>query len=127
MDTPLKTPALILLLGLCLLVSGCFAPGSARHLSSDVCLLLPEQTTKLDVVRQLGSPQVKRHNDEGETWVYFQEKKSFTNRLPLAGQHLGRRDYEVVTVSFCCNTVHACVFRAMDEEEFRSLELPASE
>ena len=88
---------------------------------------MPEQTTKLDVVRQLGSPQIKRHNDEGETWVYFQEKKSFTKRIPWAGKRLGQKDYEVVTVTFTGNTVHACVFRAMEEEEFRSLGLPTSE
>jgi hypothetical protein len=110
-----------------LLASGCFSRNSARHLSSDVCLLLPEQTTKLDVVQQLGSPQVKRQSDEGETWVYYQVKKSLAGRLPMAGKHLGSRDYEVVTVTFSGNTVHACVFRAMDEEEFRSLGLPKSE
>ena len=112
---------------LCLLLTGCFTHNSARHLSSDVCLLLPDQTTKLDVVQQLGSPQRKRITEEGETWIYYQENKNFAGKLPWAGKHIGNREYEVVTVTFIGNQVRACVFRAMDDEEFRSLELPVDE
>ncbi len=100
---------------------GCFSKNTGRHLSSDVCLLFPEKTTKQEVVQQLGSPQIRQSNDSGEVWIYYQVHKSFFKKVPWAGNYLGKEEYEVVTVSFTGSQIRACVFRAMNVEEFQSL------
>lgn len=106
---------------------GCFSTGPLRHLSSDVCLLFPEQTTKRDVVRQLGTPDLMREAADSETWFYYQVDKSFLAGLPWLGDTIGTQTYEVVTVTFTGVEVRACVFRSMSKQEFQGLGITAGD
>ncbi len=106
---------------------GCFSKNSGRHLCSDVCLLFPEKTTKQEVVRQLGSPEIRRNDESGEVWIYYQVHNSLLRNIPWAGQYLGKQEYEVVTVRFTGSKVRACIFRAMDSEEFQSFGITVQE
>lgn len=115
------------LIFLIFLLCGCFSKNSGRHLSSDVCLLFPEKTTKQEVVQQLGSPEIRRIEESGEVWIYYQLHKSLMRKIPWAGQYFGKEEYEIVTVSFAGPQIRACVFRAMNSEEFQALGIPVEE
>jgi len=111
----------VLLCMISFVLGGCFASSPARHLSSDVCMLLPKQTTKRQVVQQLGSPNIRREDEAGETWIYYQVHKSMLADLPWLGDSLGSESYEVVTVTFTGTEVRGCVFRDMGRQEFQAL------
>jgi hypothetical protein len=115
----------------CLL--GVFLPGCAgvatpvRHLSSDVCLVMPARTTRQEVLSFLGEPDRKITTVEsGEIWLYQKVNKSFAKKMPLLGDRLGRQDYETVSVTFVGDLVKTCLYRQFDEAEFEKFnsELP---
>ena len=102
-------------------LAGCASfSAPVRHLSSDACLVLPEKTTKQEVVSFLGQPDRKIYtgNNNLETWLYLKSNKSFGRKLPLFGGMLGSQSYETVTVTFEAERVRACVYREHDENEF---------
>jgi outer membrane protein assembly factor BamE (lipoprotein component of BamABCDE complex) len=90
-------------------------------------MLLPNQTTKQQVVQQLGTPNLRRLEEGVEKWIYYQKHQSFMAKLPWAGNHVGTEEYEVVTITFTGTEVRACVFRAMDREEFQALGIESKE
>ncbi|MDH5299676.1 MAG: hypothetical protein OEV91_11725 [Desulfobulbaceae bacterium] len=101
-----------------LLLSGCHRQ-PVRHLSSDVCLLLPGQMTKKDVVAYFGDPNQRRTGDGGEeVWVYYEVKKSPLRKTPYIGSRLGYEEYDVVTITFAGDRLQACVYRSLEEDEF---------
>jgi outer membrane protein assembly factor BamE (lipoprotein component of BamABCDE complex) len=105
----------------CLVIlAGCSSFSSpVRHLSSDVCLVMPESTTRQEVLSFLGEPDKKITTaDNGETWLYLKVKKSFSRKMPLVGERLGSHDYETVTVTFDADLVKTCFYRQFDEDEF---------
>ncbi len=105
--------------------SGISAP--VRHLSSDVCLVMPESTTRQEVISFLGEPDQKITNAEkSEVWLYLKVNKSFSKKLPLVGTKLGEQNYETVTVTFDGDLVKTCLYRQFDEVEFEKFnsELP---
>jgi hypothetical protein len=115
----------VLLLGL--LLAGCHRQ-PVRHLSSDVCLLLPGQTTRQEVLAFLGSPEQRRLDPiEGETWIYYQVKKSFFRKAPYLGGKMGEEHYDVVTVTFQGDLIRTCAYRSFDEEEFNKAGLAGRE
>jgi outer membrane protein assembly factor BamE (lipoprotein component of BamABCDE complex) len=98
-----------------------------RHLSSDVCLVMPESTTRQEVLSFLGEPDRKITTAEkSEVWLYLKVNKSFSKKLPLLGAKLGSQNYETVTVTFDGDLVKTCLYRQFDEDEFEkfSAELP---
>ena len=108
--------------------AGCIgASAPVRHLSSDVCLVMPESTTRPEVISFLGEPDRKTTNtDNQEVWLYLKINKSFTKKLPLLGGKLGEQNYETVTVTFDGDLVRTCLYRQFDETEYEkfSAELP---
>ncbi|MDH4320254.1 MAG: hypothetical protein OEV73_02020 [Desulfobulbaceae bacterium] len=112
-----------LLLGCCLvgllLLPGCWHGEQVRHLSSDVCLLLPGQMTQKDVLAYLGEPNQRRADAEGRmVWLYYEVRKSTMRKTPFLGKRLGYEEYDVVTITFAGDTMQACVYRSLDEKEF---------
>jgi len=110
-----------------LTLSGCFfSREPVRHLASDVCLITPDLTQK-QVLDILGPPNHQKHNPEegGETWIYYEVKKSVLRKTPYIGDRLGNEDYELITISFVGGQVRTCAYRALKEGEFKALGIPA--
>ena len=115
-----------LLLACCLFallsVPGCGGGEPVRHLSSDVCLLLPGKMTRKEVVGYMGEPNQQRTDADGRTvWIYYAVKKSTLRKAPLLGDKLGYEDYDVVTITFDGELMLTCVYRAYNEKEFAEL------
>ena len=104
------------------ILAGCSTFSSpVRHLSSDVCLVMPESTTRQEVLSFLGEPDRRiTTGDSLETWLYLKANRSFTRKLPLVGDMVGSQDYETVTVTFAAGRVRTCVYRQFDEEEYKN-------
>ena len=103
----------------------CFLAGCAsfsspvRHLSSDACLVMPESTTRQEVISFLGEPDQKIATaGNSETWLYLKVNKSFSRSLPLLGERVGTENYETVTITFDADLVKACLYREFDQKEF---------
>lgn len=105
------------LIGLLLLPACAHRP--VRHLSSDVCLLVPGQMTQKDVLGYLGEPDQRRTDAQGQqVWVYFEVKKSTMRKTPYVGERLGYENYDVVTITFAGERMQTCVYRSLTEDEF---------
>jgi len=116
----LKIFTFFLLLVQACLLSGCLYQDRVPHLASDVCLILPEKSTKEDVLSYLGQPAITRREADGsEIWIYYQVEKSLMRKLPLVGAKMGYENYDVVTVSFVEKTVRMCAYRYFNEEQFK--------
>lgn len=112
-----------LLLGCCLvgllLLPACSSHQPVRHLSSDVCLLLPGQMTQKDVVGYMGEPNQRRTGSDGrEVWLYYEVRQSTLRKTPFIGNRLGSAEYDVVTITFVGDAMQACVYRSLDENAF---------
>jgi len=104
------------------LLCGCATSQPVRHLSSDVCLVMPDSTTKTEVLSFLGEPDRRESQPNGdETWFYYKKNESFLRKLPILGQELGSSNFETVTVSFVGEQVRTCVYRQLEPEEFKAL------
>ena len=102
-----------------LLLSGCSRAQPVRHLSSDVCLLLPGHMTQKDVLGYLGEPNQRRAGTDGKmVWLYYDVHQSTLRKTPFLGKRLGSEAYDVVTVTFAGDTMQACVYRSLDEKAF---------
>ena len=101
-------------------LTGCAGVSSpVRHLSSDVCLVMPESTTRQEVISFLGEPDRKIMSAENlEIWLYRKVNKSFLKKIPLLGDKLGSQNYETVTVTFEAELVKTCLYRQFDEAEY---------
>ncbi len=101
---------------------GCATSQPVRHLSSDVCLVMPDSTTKTEVISFLGEPNLRQSQTNGdETWYYFKKNESFLRKFPLLGDELGTSNYETVIVSFVGEQVRTCLYRQLKPEEFQVL------
>jgi len=115
-----------LLLACCLFsllfFSGCGQKKQVRHLTSDVCLLLPGQMSKKDVLSFMGEPNLRRAGDDGKMeWIYYDVRKSSLRKTPLVGDKMGHENYDVVKVTFDGELIFTCVYRSYDEKEFAGL------
>jgi len=110
------------------IIAGCAGTSQPiRHLSSDVCLVMPESTTRQEVLSFMGAPDRKtRTADSQEVWIYKKINKSFAKKMPLLGEKLGSQNYETVTVTFVGELVRTCLYREFNEAEYEkfSAELP---
>ncbi len=103
-------------------ITGC-AKKHVRHLASDVCLVTPEKTTKEQVLTYLGQPDEQYEmTDGGETWIYYDVKKTALHNTPYIGDKIGDKKYEKVTVTFVGDIVQTSVYRLLTEEEFQEGE-----
>lgn len=99
-------------------LGGCATANPVRHLSSDVCLVLPESTTKSEVIAFLGEPDQKSTADgAAETWIYYKKNDDLIRKLPLLGEKFGSLNYEVVTVSFTGDLVRTCIYRQLEPSD----------
>ena len=101
-------------------IHGCSSKDPVRHLSSDVCLIVPENNNKKEVKEILGPPDHIKKNDadKSETWVYYQVRKSFVKKMPLIGKKYGTEEYDVITVSFDENArAKKCIYRSLGKED----------
>lgn len=110
----------VLCLLVAVLVSSCGGKSTQiRNLSSDVCLVMPDSTTRQEVLSFLGQPDRKMSKgDNLEMWLYLDVSKSLSRKMPLVGSNLGHETYETVTVTFEADLVRACFYRQFDEKEF---------
>lgn len=110
---------LIFCLSALLPVTGCGPATTVRHLSSDVCLLLPGKMSQKEVIDIMGEPNVRRTDAEGRmVWFYYEGHESALRKTPLIGKQMGKEDYDVVSITFEGETLQACVYRSFDEKEF---------
>ena len=111
----------IIFIPIVLFLSACATTPPVRHLSSDVCLVMPDSTTKTEVLSFLGKPDLRQAQPNGdETWYYYKKNESFLRKIPLLGQELGSSNYETVIVSFVGEQVRTCVYRQLEPEELKS-------
>ena len=112
--------SVVCFIAVALFVVGCGGKSTeVRQLSSDVCLVMPESTTRQEVLSFLGDPDKKIAKGENlETWIYLDVKKSFAKRMPLVGKKLGNTTYETITVTFEADLVRTCFYRHFDPMEF---------
>lgn len=105
---------------LAVFLAGCAGVSTpVRHLSSDVCLVMPESTTRQEVLSFLGEPDRKIVTGEkSEVWIYQEASKSFLKKIPWLGENLGTQNFETVTVSFEGDLVKTCLYRQFDETEY---------
>ncbi|NTV13628.1 MAG: hypothetical protein HGA96_06835 [Desulfobulbaceae bacterium] len=100
-------------------LAGCATTTPMKHLSSDVCLVMPESTTKAEVLSFLGEPDQKSNFQEGdELWIYYKKDQDFIHKMPLIGEQFGTLNYETVTISFIGNKVRTCIYRQLNQREF---------
>ncbi|MBU0485045.1 MAG: hypothetical protein KKB30_11100 [Proteobacteria bacterium] len=110
----------VLFIFLLFLITACGAKEPVRHLSSDVCLVMPEKTTRQEVLSFMGNPDQRQVSPEGdEKWIYARVKKSFWRQTPLIGNYFGFETYDVVTVTFLGDKVFTCVYRELDEKDYK--------
>ncbi|OGQ95364.1 MAG: hypothetical protein A2521_06895 [Deltaproteobacteria bacterium RIFOXYD12_FULL_57_12] len=119
---PFKKNGLIvfLLIALSAAVVGCFRHEPVRHLASDAGLVVPGKTTRQDVLVFFGEPDERQTLASGEeVWIYSQVRKSLMRKTPMVGNRLGSEEYDVVNISLAGDLVTSCVYRMLDEGEFK--------
>jgi hypothetical protein len=89
--------------------------------------MISKGISKEEVMAHLGMPNERHTTENGETWVYFQVKKSLLRNTPYIGESLGTEDVEVATVQFAGNKVITCVYRSLTAEEFRNSGISETE
>lgn len=112
--------ATVLIVIVSLVAGGCGGKTTqTRQLASDVCLVMPDSTTRQEVISFLGEPDKKISKGENlETWLYLDVRKSFSKKMPLIGKNLGHENYETVIVTFEADLVRTCLYRNFDPTEF---------
>lgn len=109
----------LLVLSISMFLAGCATTTPVKHLSSDVCLVMPESTTKIEVLSFLGEPDEKFTTPEhDETWVYLKKNENIARKLPIIGEKYGLKDYETVTITFTGDKVKTCIYRQLTPAEF---------
>lgn len=100
---------------ICILASFFFVAGCSskpvRHLASDAALIKPGQSTRQDVSRYLGKPDVRRTLSPGiEEYVYHQDRKGAFGRMPVVGGWIDPKSYEMISVTLDGDLVTHCEF-----------------
>ena len=114
----LNVMAIAICVALFMGMSGC-ANKNVRHLASDVCLVTPEKTTKEQVLSYLGQPDEQYEMAEGgETWIYYDVKKTALSDTPYIGDKIGDKKYEMVRVKLEGDIVQDIIYRLLTEEEY---------
>ena len=116
-----KLPSLFTFLMCCILLTiSCSSHEPVKNLTSDICLILPENNTKKDVIDILGKPdkiQISDQDPGTEEWIYYQVHKSFLKKIPLIRDKFGHEDFDVVIVTFNDERVTACLYRSLTKDQ----------
>lgn len=109
---------MLLLLAVVAGLSGCYTT-PVRHLASDVSLLKVGKSTQQDVLVFLGEPDEQQVVGEGvERWLYQDEDKTFLEKTPLVGKHIGSPEYNQAVVTLTNGIVTDCTFMSTDEDDY---------
>ncbi|MBC8319045.1 MAG: hypothetical protein H8E41_14195 [Desulfobulbaceae bacterium] len=116
-----------LLLTIVISTQGCSRKG-VGHLASDICMI-SKGITQNEVLTYLGPPHERKAGETGETWVYYQVKKSTLRKTPFIGNNLGTENVEMATVQFSGDKVITCVYRSFKPDELQDsgISLPADD
>ncbi|WP_297058503.1 hypothetical protein [Thermosulfurimonas sp.] len=96
----------ILLLGLAACTSG---PGV--NLASKACMVHKGLSTRQEVERYLGPPaRVERLPDGREIWIYYHLQEDALARIPGLGEKWGRKEVEVLRITFSGDQVVDCIY-----------------
>jgi hypothetical protein len=118
---------LLLLVFSSMLMTGCFYKQPVRHLTSEVSLVVPHQSTQKEIISFMGFPEKKRKISETEEeWLYFQTNKSLLRRTPLLGTKIGYEEYDVAIIRFSNAIVTSSQYRSLTQEEFKQLGIAES-
>ncbi len=102
-----------------LFLTSCSSQPYVRHLASDVSLIVPQETTKKQILSFMGQPDQKRDlSESSEEWTYFQTNKSALRKTPYVGHRIGSENYDVVMVVFNGDIVQTSTYRLLNENEF---------
>jgi len=114
-------PLIIIVVGLLLVLAGCFRPKPVQHLAADACLITPKLSTRQDVLNYLGEPaESQKHEDGSEEWIYYQVNKSLLRKTPYIGDKLGNEEYDVLYITFTGDNVVTCTYRSLSKKEFQN-------
>lgn len=129
-----KAFSVLLIIFLGTIAFSCSSKTPVKNLTSDICLIIPENNTKEDVQAILGKPDIIRFNEQNgkaEEWIYYQSHKSFLKKMPLVSKKFGTEEYDVVIVTFRNERVTACFYRSLVKDELSEhgvkLDGPTSE
>ena len=110
----------IISLSFLIFFAGCASRSYVRHLASDACLIVPQQSTAKETLSLLGQPDEKRNLSDGtEEWIYFENQKSLLRKMPYLGPKLGYENFDLVIVHVKGEIVSSCTYRRLTEEEFK--------
>lgn len=110
-----------------LMLGGCFNKAPVCHIASDISLIIPNQTTKQEILAYLGPPAQKRSvADNQEEWLYFQPYDSILRKTPFIGKKMGECEYDMATILFTNDVVSSRQYRDLSEAEFKQLGIPDS-
>ncbi len=109
---------LITLLCLALCAGGC-AKAPVRYLVADACMVNPGQTSRQEILKLMGEPDSKRMlSSTTEEWVYYEEKKSSLQSVPLVGDAFDPSGYHMIVVTLSGDTVLTCCYSGYEDDEF---------
>ena len=118
---------IIIVLAAPLILAGCFHKAPISHIASDISLIIPNQTTKQEILSYMGYPaQKKAVSADEEEWLYYQANNSFLRKTPLVGGKLGQTQYDMAIIRFSDDVVTSSQFRDLTEEEFKQLGISES-
>ena len=107
------------LLCVSLFLCGCSTKPYVRHLASDASLIIPQQTTKKQILAFMGQPDQKRvFTANSEEWTYFQVNKSMLRKAPYVGDKMGSESFDVVMIVFDGDIAQNNTYRLLNEKEF---------
>lgn len=102
------------------LLSACSSRSYVRHIASDLCLVVPQQSTKKEIITLMGAPDLRTPLPENrEKWTYIQDRKSLMRKTPYIGDKIGYENYDIGLIIFNGETVETINYRQFTEQEFR--------
>jgi len=117
--------SLTLVITLALNLSSCASKEPVCHIASDISLIIPNQTSKAEILSYLGPPAQKKSlpNNE-EEWLYFQSYNSLLRTVPLVGKKMGDCQFDLAIIKFKGDIVSSSQYRDLTEAEFKQLGVP---
>ncbi|PIE68852.1 MAG: hypothetical protein CSA21_05470 [Deltaproteobacteria bacterium] len=107
----------LLVLTTVLLLVGCSSK-PVRHLASDAALIQPG-TPRTAVLQYLGEPDGHRWvSPTVEEFVYYEDqKRAFFSQVPLIGDWIPPKGYEMILLTLEGEKVSSCEFRTFNEDD----------
>ena len=113
-----KKLASIVLLGFFLLPAGGCYNKPVRHLASDAVMIVPDKSTRQDVMLYLGEPDGHRMvSPEVEEYVYYEDRRGGLKSTPIINLITDPDGYEMIIVTLSGDLVTSCEFRSFSEDD----------